>query len=258
MLVHPTVTPVFCSLFTLLHSRFCFVTQRSSPSSSLEKKGVAWRHNNRLRRRLRIMTPVLNYTPGLRENIQEKNPLHRVVRGRITHLSIWGFTCLPWHIPAAHTIADKNTGSHVMSILRKQPTLCDANTGFLEERLEKFHAGDESLPRLDSASDQSDTFQIWIVTRHEYGISTLASQTLFRGGGGGGGESRVDVAKCRLFSLFFGYRTTHIHCVTHLPPRAQVEFGLGTDVTPYSSDLTTSHKSSLLQTCTTPTRKDSH
>ena len=188
MLVHPTVTPVFCSLFTLLHSRFCFVTQRSSPSSSLEKKGVAWRHNNRLRRRLRIMTPVLNYTPGLRENIQEKNPLHRVVRGRITHLSIWGFTCLPWHIPAAHTIADKNTGSHVMSILRKQPTLCDANTGFLEERLEKFHAGDESLPRLGSASDQSDTFQIWIVTRHEYGISTHASQTLFRGGRGGWGK----------------------------------------------------------------------
>lgn len=69
---------------------------------------------------------------------------------------------------------------------------------------------------------------------------------------------RVDVAKCRLFSLFFGYRTTHIHCVTNLPPRAQVEFGLGTDVTPYSSDLTTSHKSSLLQTCTTPTRKDSY
>ena len=147
MLVHRTVTTVFCSVFTLLHSRFCVVTQRSSPSSSLEKKGVAWRHKNRLRRRVRIMTPVLTHTLGWRQIIPKKTPLHGVVRGRITHLSIWGFICLPWHIPAAHTIADKNTGSHVMSILRKQPTFCDANTGFLEERLEKFHAGDESLPR---------------------------------------------------------------------------------------------------------------
>ena len=36
--------------------------------------------------------------------------------------------------------------------------------------------------------------QIWVVTRHQYGISALVSQTLFRGEGGGG------VGKCRLFS----------------------------------------------------------
>ena len=38
------------------------------------------------------------------------------------------------------------------------------------------------------------TPQIWVVTRHQYGISALVSQTLFRGETGG------DVAKWRLFS----------------------------------------------------------
>ena len=33
------------------------------------------------------------------------------------------------------------------------------------------------------------TTKSWIVTRYQYGISTLASQTLFRGRGGGGGEA---------------------------------------------------------------------
>ena len=36
--------------------------------------------------------------------------------------------------------------------------------------------------------------QIWVVTRHQYGISALVSQTSFRGETSGG------VAKCRLFS----------------------------------------------------------
>ena len=35
--------------------------------------------------------------------------------------------------------------------------------------------------------------QIWVVTRHQYGISALIYQTLIRGGTVGG------VAKCRLF-----------------------------------------------------------
>ena len=167
-------------------------------------------------------------------------------------------------------MADKNTGSQVMSCLSWEnsrhfaifatPTLASSRNDMKNSTLVTSH-----YPDLGSTSDRScyrgnmfqplrGTTQIWIVTRYQYGISMLASQMLFRWGGG----SRVDVAKCGVFSLFFGYRTTHIHGVTHLPPRAQVEFGLGTDVTPYSSDLTTSHKSSLLQTCTTPTRKDSH
>ena len=36
--------------------------------------------------------------------------------------------------------------------------------------------------------------QIWVVTRHQYGISALVSQTSFRR------ETVVGVAKCRLFS----------------------------------------------------------
>ena len=36
--------------------------------------------------------------------------------------------------------------------------------------------------------------QIWVVTRHQYGLSALVSQTSFRG------ETSVGVAKCRLFS----------------------------------------------------------
>ena len=38
------------------------------------------------------------------------------------------------------------------------------------------------------------TTQIWVVTRHQYGISTLVSQTSFRGETSGG------VAKCPLLS----------------------------------------------------------
>ena len=144
------------------------------------------------------------------------------------------------------------------------PTLASSRNDLKNSTLVMSH-----YPDLGSASDWScynmfqplrGTTQSLIVTRYQYGISMefRFSDVISGGGGRGGGGSRVDVAKCRLFSLFFGYRTTHIHCVTHLPPRAQAEFGLGTDVTPYSSDLTTSHKSSLLQTCTTPARKDSH
>ena len=40
------------------------------------------------------------------------------------------------------------------------------------------------------------TTQIRVVTRHQYGISALVSQTSF------GGETSSSVAKCRLFNLF--------------------------------------------------------
>ena len=59
-------------------------------------------------------------------------------------------------------------------------------------------------PDLGSASDWLNqishaarpirsTTQIWVVTRHQYGISALVSQTSFRGETSGG------VMKCRLF-----------------------------------------------------------
>ena len=60
-------------------------------------------------------------------------------------------------------------------------------------------------PDLDSASDWLKQIfhaarpirsfsQIWVVTRHQYGISMLVSQTTFRG------ETKGGVAKCQLFS----------------------------------------------------------
>ena len=60
-------------------------------------------------------------------------------------------------------------------------------------------------PDLGSASDWLNqisytarpirsTTQIWVVTRHQYGISALVSHTSF------GGETSGSIAKCRLFS----------------------------------------------------------
>ena len=55
-----------------------------------------------------------------------------------------------------------------------------------EKRVQKFpdlgSASDWSLPSEKFAS----TNQIWEVTRHQYGISALVSQTLFRGESDGG------------------------------------------------------------------------
>ena len=90
-----------------------------------------------------------------------------------------------------------------------------------EKRAQKFHTDDAFIgyysdlssaslmtrhnPDLGSASDwlkqifhvarpNRNTTQIWVVTRHQYGISTLLSQTSFRE------ETRGGVAKRRLFS----------------------------------------------------------
>ena len=62
------------------------------------------------------------------------------------------------------------------SSLRKQPTFSHATTAFI------------LLQPIRS------TTQIWVVTRHRYGISEHDSQERFRG------ETSVGVAKCRLFS----------------------------------------------------------
>ena len=67
-------------------------------------------------------------------------------------------------------------------------------------------------PDLGSASDWScrmgnliqpirSTTQIWVVTRHQYGISVLVSQTSFCG------KTSGAVANCRLFS-----QASDLHC----------------------------------------------
>ena len=77
---------------------------------------------------------------------------------------------------------------------------------------------------LDSASDWMKQIspavrpirtitQIWVLTRHQYGISAFVSQTSFRGETSGG------VAKCRLFSqsilLFVTRNLYQFQCFLH-------------------------------------------
>ena len=98
----------------------------------------------------------------------------------------------------------------LFSSLRKHLTIGDATTGFPAKwRLRNEHRNSilmtRHYPDLGSASDWLNrisqaarpirsTTQIWVVTRHQYGISALVSQTSF------GGETSGGVAKCRLFS----------------------------------------------------------
>ena len=81
--------------------------------------------------------------------------------------------------------------------LRKQRTLADTTTGFPAKwRLRNEHRNSilmtRHYPDLDSASDWlnqishaarpfSSSIQIWVVTRHQYGISTLVFRTSFDG-----------------------------------------------------------------------------
>ena len=73
-------------------------------------------------------------------------------------------------------------------------------------REEKRQRGTRQYPDLDSAFDCKSTTQIWVVTRHQYRISTLVSQTSFRRETDGG------VTKCRLFSQ----ATIHVYNYTNL------------------------------------------
>ena len=95
----------------------------------------------------------------------------------------------------------------LLNSLRKQSRFGDTTTGFPR----KWNKGRNSIlmtrhyPDLGSACDWScrvgnliqpirGTTQIWVVTRHQQGISALVSQTPF------GGKTSGSVAKCRLFS----------------------------------------------------------
>ena len=94
--------------------------------------------------------------------------------------------------------------------LRKQTTFRDATDGFpAKQRLRNERRNSMLMtrhyPDLGNAFDWScrvghllqpikSTIQIWVVTRHQCGISALISQTLFCRETSGG------VARCRLFS----------------------------------------------------------
>ena len=75
-------------------------------------------------------------------------------------------------------------------------------------------------PDLGIASDRSSrvgnllqpirsTTQIWVVTRHQYGVSALVSQTSFRGKNSG------SVAK--LSAVFSGYEMKHVKRILEKP-----------------------------------------
>ena len=77
---------------------------------------------------------------------------------------------------------------HATDSLRKQPTSRHATNGFLAKRRLR-NKRRNSIPDLDSASDWlkqichaakpiTSTTQIWVVTSHQYGISSLASQAI--------------------------------------------------------------------------------
>ena len=90
--------------------------------------------------------------------------------------------------------------------LRKQPTFGDATTVFpakwrLRNECRNSILMTRHYPDLGSASDWScrvgnliqpirGTTQIWVVTRHQYGISALVSQTSF-GGETSGNENKT-------------------------------------------------------------------
>ena len=70
-----------------------------------------------------------------------------------------------------------------------------------EKRAQKFYTETRHYPDLGSAFDWlnqishvarpiRNTTQIWVVTRHQYGISVLVFQTSF------GRETRGSIAKC--------------------------------------------------------------
>ena len=78
--------------------------------------------------------------------------------------------------------------------LRKQPAFRDATTTITHHYPDLSNASDWLKQISDAARPIRSSIQIWVVTRHQYGISAVVSQTSFLGETSGG------VAKCRLFS----------------------------------------------------------
>ena len=77
-----------------------------------------------------------------------------------------------------------------------------------EKRGQKFHTASDWLNQISHAARPiRSTTQIWVMTRHQCGISALVSQT------SSGGETSGSVAKCRLFSQ----ATTLPKVVVNLP-----------------------------------------
>ena len=74
--------------------------------------------------------------------------------------------------------------------LRKQPTFGDATTGLPSKWVMVGGASNWLCHMGNLIQPIRSTTQIWVVTRHQYGISVLISQTSF------GGETSGSVTKC--------------------------------------------------------------
>ena len=127
---------------------------------------------------------------------------------RILESSTWNPGSMAWK-PDSKISCIQLHGAVALVSLRKQPTFGDATTGFpakwrLRNERRNSILMTRHYPDLGSASDWLNqishaarpirrTTQISVVTRHQYGISALVSQTSF------GGETRGSVTKCRLF-----------------------------------------------------------
>ena len=145
---------------------------------------------------LEVIKGVSEATPGRRK--RKKHGLNRVSSSN-------GFARVKFVKKLIREIPVEDFCSN--SSLRKPPTFRDATTKLLRKmtskhRAQKFHTDD---PDLGSASDWlkqishaerpiRGTTRIFVVTRHQYGISALVLQTSFRRETSGG------VSKCRLFS----------------------------------------------------------
>ena len=83
-------------------------------------------------------------------------------------------------------------------ILRQRKIGESRNTNMTLSRAKRFARPKKMPDWLNQISHAArsirSTTQIWVVTRHQYGISALVSQT------SSGGETSGSVAKCRLFS----------------------------------------------------------
>ena len=147
------------------------------------------------------------------------------------------FECAPW-LAVKKAIVDmlirlkgnaKSTSGNSLNALRAQNKnwrcFVDATTGFPAKWRLRKERGNSILmtrhyPDLGSDSDSVNqifhaarpiriTTQIWVVTRHQYGISALVCQTSF------GRKTSGSVAKCRLFSQanfsLALYSTSQVH-----------------------------------------------
>ena len=127
--------------------------------------------------------------------------------------------------------------------LRKQPTFGDATTGLPAKWRLRNESRNSILmtrhyPDLGRASDWScrvwnmiqpirSTTQIWVVTRHQCGISALVSKTSF------GGETTGSVAKCGLFSQAISYSPFCILCTAAPSPKTKSQWRGGCTGLPF-------------------------